>query len=105
MQTAVGLRQVPSRSRAQASLLWPDGTLATPGGAFANDRDTGVVRLGTDEWALVAGGATPLGGPALRMRVGPKHVQVGMGQMGGPTAWAWGAVSQGPWSLSSATGQ
>ena len=37
-------------------VLLPDGTVALPGWAFANDTDTGVHRYSGNFWALVAGG-------------------------------------------------
>jgi hypothetical protein len=59
-----------SADGAATGLVMPDGTAAEPGLPFAYDPDTGIMRTGEDEIALVTGGAIGLRQVAANVGIG-----------------------------------
>lgn len=68
-----------------------DGTVSLPGLRFSSDTNNGIRRVGTDQWATVAGGKD-----GVRHYLGTKgYVQYGLGKMDAADDWSWGAVNAG----------
>jgi len=54
--TSNGAGAAPTFQAAAGGGSWSDGTAASPGQFFTSDTDSGVYRIGADNWGLTAGG-------------------------------------------------